>query len=220
MNAKSRALPSALALTGTLAATLLISGCLSSPRVATAPARPTTVAAAPPPPQPVVVAQPVYVPQPYDAYVAVVLDRDVVYAGGSTYIWITDPEGRRQRRYYGRGDLRGEVLHRRAELRVVMAHNQGHLPMQHARAPEPQRVRVTMQPPGTPPHAAQPHGSRPPPGGRPPAHTAQHRPPPAPGRKADANANANANAGHHHHPDSHPNAAPSPRFAGQPPHAG
>ena len=221
MNAKSRALPSAFALIGTLAGTLLISGCISSPRVATAPARPTTVVAAPPPPpQPVAVAQPVYVPQPYDAYVAVVPDRDVVYAGGSTYIWITGPDGHRQRRYYGRGDLRGEILHRRAELRVVMAHNEGHLPMQHPRAPEPKRVRVTMQPHGVPPHGAPPHGNRPPPGGHPPAHAAQHRPPPAPVRNADTNANANANAGHHRHPDSHPNAAPSPRFAGQPPHAG
>ena len=213
MNAKPRALPSAFALLGTLAGTLLIGGCISSPSVATAPARPTTVVAAPPPPpSPVVVAQPVYVPQPYDAYVSVVLDRDVVYAGGNTYIWITGADGHRQRRYYGRGDLRGEVLHRRAELRVVMAHNEGHLPMQHPRVPESQRVRVTMQPHGTPPHAAPPHGYHP------PAHTAQHRPPPAPGR--NANANANANTGHHRHPDGHPNAAPSPSFAGQPPHAG
>jgi hypothetical protein len=213
LNAKPRALPSAFALLGTLAASLLVSGCVTSPRVATAPARPTAVVAAPPPPPPVV-AQPVYVPQPYDAYVCVVLDRDVVYAGGNTYIWITGPDGRRQRRYYGRGDLRGEVLHRRAELRVVMAHNEGRLPMQHPRVPESQRVRVTMQPHGARPHAAPPHGNRA------PAHTAQHRPPPAPGRNTDANAHANANTGHHRHPDGHPNAAPAPRFAGQPTRAG
>ncbi len=214
MHAKPRALPSASVLFGTLAATLLISGCVSGPRVATAPARPTTVVAAPPPPpSPVVVAQPVYVPQPYDAYVSVVLDRDVVYAGGSTYIWIMGADGHRQRRYYGRGDLRGEVLHRRAELRVVMAHNEGHLPMQHARMPEPQRMRVTMQP-----HGAPPHGYRPQPGGHPPAHTAQRRPPTASGR--NANTSANANAGHHRHPDGHPDGTPAPRFAGQPPHAG
>ncbi len=219
MNAKPRALPSAFVLFASLAGTLLISGCVSSPRVATAPAHPTVVVAAPPPPPPpVVVAQPVYVPQPYDAYVSVVLDRDVVYAGGSTYIWIVGPDGHRQRRLYGRGDLRGEVLHRRAELRVVMARNEGHLPMQHARVPESQRVHVTMQPHGAPPHGMPPHGNRPQPGGHAPVHTAAHRPPPAPNR--NQNANASANAGHHRHPDGHPNAAPAPRLAGQPPHAG
>jgi hypothetical protein len=204
LNATTRALPFAFALTGTL----LIAGCISSPQVATRPAGPTVVVAAPPPPPPVVVAQPVYVPQPYDAYVSVALDRDVVFVGGSTYIWITGPDGHRQRRYYGRGDLRGEVLHRRAELRVVMAHNEGHLPMQHPHMEAPhERVRVTMQP-----HAAPPHGNRPAPGGHPPPHVAQHRPPPAPNRSA--------NAGQHRHPDGHPNAAQPPRFAGQPPHAG
>jgi hypothetical protein len=155
-----------------------------------------------------VVAQPVYVPQPYDAYVSVALDRDVVFVGGSTYIWITGPDGHRHRHYYGRGDLRGEVLHRRAELRVVMAHNEGHLPMQRPHMADPhERVRVSMQP-----HAAPPRGNRPPPGGRPPARVAQHRPAPVPNRSADA--------GHKRHPDGHPNAAPAPRFAGQPPHAG
>jgi hypothetical protein len=207
--AYTRLLPVAVA----LANALLLAGCITSAHVATGPARATAVVAAPPPPPPVVVAQPVYVPQPYDAYVSVALDRDVVYAGGSTYIWVTGPDGHRQRRLYGRGDLRGEVLHRRSELRVVMAHNEGHLPMQHARMAEPPaRVRVTMQPHGAPPHATPPHGYRPPPGGHPPAHTAQHRPPPAPNRNADA--------GHHRHPDGHPNAAPAARFAGQPPHAG
>lgn len=207
MNATLRALPTAFALTGTLLGTLLISGCVTDARVAAGPVRATAVVAAPPPPPPVVIAQPVYVPQPYDAYVSVALDRDVVYVGGSTYIWITGPDGHRHRRYYGRGDLRGEVLHRRGELRAVMAHNDGHLPMQHAREPDRHaRVRVTMQP-----HAAPARGHQPP-GGRPPAHAAQHRPPPAPSR--------NANAGHPRHPDGHPNAAPAPRFAGQPPHTG
>ncbi|WP_091996647.1 hypothetical protein [Paraburkholderia lycopersici] len=200
MNAKTRALPFAFALLGTL----LVAGCVTNARVAAGPVRATTVVAAPPPP--VVIAQPAYVPQPYDAYVSVALDRDVVYAGGSTYIWITGPDGHRHRHYYGRGDLRGEVRHRRAELHVVMAHNEGHLPMQRARMAEPARVRVAMQP-----HGAPPHGYRPPHE----AHEA-HRAPPAPGR----NASASANAGHHRRPDDHPNAAPAPRFAGQPPHAG
>jgi len=211
LNAKPRALPTAFALTGTLLGTLLVSGCVTDARVAAGPVHATAVVAAPPPPA--VIAQPVYVPQPYDAYVSVVLDRDVVYVGGSTYIWVVGPDGHRHRHYYGRGDLRGEVLHRRGELRAVMAHNDGHLPMQRAHMAEPpERVRMTMQP-----HAAPPHGYRPAPGGHPPAHVV-HQPPPAPGR--NVNANANANGASHHRADGHPNAAPSSRFAGQPPHAG
>ncbi|RAR66068.1 hypothetical protein C7401_103375 [Paraburkholderia unamae] len=204
MNAKLRALPFALALFGTS----LITGCVTDARVVAGPARATAVVAAPPPP-PVVVAQPVYVPQQYDAYVSVALDRDIVYTGGSTYIWIVGSDGHRQRHYYGHGDLRGEVLHRRSELRVVMAHNEGHLPMQRVHMAEPPaRVRVTMQP----------HGHRPPPAGHPPAHAVQaasHRPPP-PIRSADAGRHRRPEG----HPESHPNAAPAPRFAGQPPHAG
>ncbi|WP_321817144.1 MULTISPECIES: hypothetical protein [unclassified Paraburkholderia] len=127
----------------------LLSGCVTHTQVVAAPARPVVVAA--PPPAPVVVGAPAYVPEPHDAYVSVALDRDVVYVGGMTYIWFVGPDGQRHRHYYGRGDLRGEVFHRRAELRNVMAHHDGHLPMQqHAfvepppRAPHGPRVHVEM----------------------------------------------------------------------------
>lgn len=220
MNATTRALPHILTSILALSGIVLLCGCVTSARVATAPARPATVVVAPPPPV-VVVAQPAYVPQQNDAYVSIVLDRDVVFVGGYTYLWIVGADGHRHRHLYGRGDLRGEVLHRRAELRTVMARNEGHLPMQHARmGPPGQRVHVTMQP-----HAM------PPPGGRPQpqaahSHAPAHETPmahdghdghggphhgPAPTRNAAAN---------RHRPESHPNAPAAPHFAGTPPHAG
>ncbi|TAM04734.1 MAG: hypothetical protein EPN70_10790 [Paraburkholderia sp.] len=132
MNGKTLAL-------GALAATLLLlSGCMSDSRVAAHPARPTAVVAAPPPPQPVVVAaEPVYVPEPYDAYISVALDSDIVFTGGNTYYWYVGHDGRRHRRLYAHGDRRGELLHRRSQLRLVMAHHEGHLPMQKAHVTPP-----------------------------------------------------------------------------------
>ncbi|HEV3429487.1 MAG TPA: hypothetical protein VG320_16560 [Paraburkholderia sp.] len=151
MNGNTRAIISrpktgafaALAAVVPLSIALLLTGCVTHTQVVATPARPVVVAA---PPPPVVMAAPVYVPEPHDAYVSVALDRDVVVIGGMTYIWFVGPDGQRHRHYYGRGDLRAEVFHRRAELRNVMAHHDGHLPMQNAYvAPPPMRA--------TPPHA-------------------------------------------------------------------
>jgi hypothetical protein len=177
----------ALAAVVPLSIALLLSGCVTHTQVVAAPARPVVVAA---PPPPAVVAAPAYIPEPHDAYVSVALDRDVVVIGGMTYIWFVGPDGQRHRHYYGRGDLRAEVFHRRAELRDVMAHHEGHLPMQHAYvAPPPMRA--------APPHArvhvemvARP-GGMPHPMPRPGAHPQPHPEPrqaqhhvPAPTRNA------------------------------------
>jgi hypothetical protein len=89
----------------------------------------------PPPPAPVPVVAEVYEPMPYDAAVVVVADRDVVFVGGSTYIWVTGPDGIRHRQFYAHGDHRADVFHRRDELRAVMARHDGHLP-DHAIGPQ------------------------------------------------------------------------------------
>lgn len=86
-----------------------------------------TATVAPPPPPPVVV-EPAYVPAPNDIYIAAVVDRDVVFVDGSTYVWYLGIDGRRHRHFYARGDHRQEIFHRRDTLRVVMAHHGGHLP--------------------------------------------------------------------------------------------
>jgi hypothetical protein len=137
---------------GALISTLLLSGCVTDARVAAGPARVNAVAVAPPPPPPpaVVVAEPVYVPEPHDAYISVALDTDIVFVSGNTYIWYVGHDGRRYRHFYGHGDLRGEVIHRRGQLRLVMAHHGGHLPMQ--------KVHAAMPPArhAVPPHQAHP----------------------------------------------------------------
>ncbi|WP_322068395.1 hypothetical protein [Paraburkholderia bannensis] len=201
----------ALAAVVPLSFALMLSGCVTHTQVVAAPARPVIVAA--PPPAPVVVGAPAYVPEPHDAYVSVALDRDVVVIGGMTYIWFVGPDGQRHRHYYGRGDLRGEVFHRRAELRNVMAHHEGHLPMQHAYiAPEPpmraapphSRVHVEMVArPGGMPHpmprpGARPGGAHPQP--HPEPRQAQHRAP-APTRNAADHGRRLPNA---HPGDAHP----------------
>jgi hypothetical protein len=103
------------------------------------PARATVVVAAPPPPPrapAVVVARPVVreelMPEHDDVYISAALDRDVVFVGGSTYIWVTGPDGRRHRHFYGRGDRRQEVFRRRDNLHSVAAHHAGHPPPHHA----------------------------------------------------------------------------------------
>jgi len=128
-----------------IAFSITLAGCVTTPRsaqVVVQPApqpAPTTVVVAPPPrPRPpVVVAQPVvretYVPARYDVYIAAVVDRDVLYINGSTYIWITGSDGMRHRQFYAHGDHRQDVFRRRAHLREVMAHHNGHLPDRYAR---------------------------------------------------------------------------------------
>jgi hypothetical protein len=175
-----------------LATTLLLSGCVSDTRVAAGPVRTTTVVAAPPP-RPVVVAEPVYVPEPHDAYISVALDSDIVYTGGNTYIWYVGQDGRRHRHYYGRGDLRGDVMHRRANLRIVMAHHEGHLPMQKVHmAPRPARHAAPgrsahfpqQREAHRPPQAHEAHRGHP----APQAHQSQHgKPGQTPNRTAETN---------------------------------
>ncbi|WP_233872242.1 hypothetical protein [Paraburkholderia adhaesiva] len=135
-----------------LATTLLLSGCISDNRVTAPPVRANAVVAAPPPPPrpAVVVAEPVYVPEPHDAYISIALDSDIVFAGGNTYIWYLGHDGRRYRHFYGHGDLRGEVMHRRANLRLVMAHHEGHLPMQKVQMAPPPTRRAPPAPPARP----------------------------------------------------------------------
>lgn len=117
---KNHNLKIALAFAGTLA----LAGC----------AVPIPVAYQPVPPPSMVVTQPVvaeteYVAAPNDVYISTMVDRDVVFVGGATYIWFVGPDGMRHRHFYGHGDLRSDVFHRRDELRIVMAHHEGHLPM-------------------------------------------------------------------------------------------
>lgn len=127
-----------------VAAFAALAGCVTSEQqIAAAPTRPrpAVVAVQPPPPPPAVIVrapapapQPVYVAAPSDVYIAGVVDRDVVFVGGSTYLWVVGPDGRRHRHFYARGDRRAEVFRRREHLRVEMARHHGHPPV-HAMAP-------------------------------------------------------------------------------------
>jgi hypothetical protein len=90
-------------------------------------------AVSPPPPPPVVVEE-VYQPMPNDIYISTVVDRDVVFFGGNTYIWVVGPDGVRHRQFYTHGDHRQDVFRRRDELHKVMMGHAGHLP-DHAMAP-------------------------------------------------------------------------------------
>jgi hypothetical protein len=176
-----------------LATTLLLSGCISDRHVASGPVRANAVVAAPPPPPPVVVAEPVYVPEPHDAYISVALDSDIVFVGGNTYIWYVGHDGRRYRHFYGHGDMRAEVMRRRANLRLVMAHHDGHLPMQKPPMAAQSEKRAMA---ARPAHPTQAHQSAPAHQAHQP-HVAQqahqpHQPPsgkpaPAANRTADAN---------------------------------
>jgi hypothetical protein len=82
----------------------------------------------PPPPPPPVVVEEVYQPMPNDVYITGVVDHDVVFVGGETYIWVVGPDGVRRRRFYAHGDHRADVFRRRDELHRVMVNHGGHLP--------------------------------------------------------------------------------------------
>ena len=117
------------------------------------------VVAAPSPPVVVAVPPPVYVqtyvPGPYDPYIAVAVDTDVVLVGGDTYIWVVGPGGRRERHFFGHGDLRQEVFRRREALRVVMHQHGGHLPSR-AEIARDHAVRADPHPGAGAPHSV-PH---------------------------------------------------------------
>jgi hypothetical protein len=121
---KQYTLKLALAFAGTLA----FSGCAYQLPVAYQPVPPPAMYVTGPAVAPVVV-EPEYVAAPSDVYISSVVDTDVVFIGGSTYVWYVGHDGMRHRYLYGHGDRRAEVFHRREELRVVMAHHEGHLPM-------------------------------------------------------------------------------------------
>lgn len=124
-------------------------------------------ALSPPPPPPVVVEE-AYQPMPNDIYVSTVVDKDVVFAGGNTYIWVVGPDGVRRRRLYAHGDHREDVFRRRDELHKTMVSHGGHLP-DHA---------IAAHGPADHPHAMVPN--HPMPGARPVAHAvAQSKPAPA-----------------------------------------
>jgi hypothetical protein len=125
-------------------------------------------ALSPPPPPPPEVVEEAYQPMPNDVYVSTVVDKDVVFVGGSTYIWVVGPDGVRHRRLYAHGDHREDVFRRRDELHKTMMSHGGHLP-DHA---------IAAHGPAEHPHAmAQNH---PMPNARPVAHVA------APGKPAPA----------------------------------
>jgi hypothetical protein len=115
-----------------LGGAITVAGCANNAHVvATAPSAPATATVAVAGPSPAVappMVVPAYSPAPYDAYISVAVDADVVFVGGSTYVWYVGPDGRRHRQFYGHGDRRAEVFRRREALRAVMAHNHGLLP--------------------------------------------------------------------------------------------
>ncbi|MFP4889659.1 hypothetical protein [Paraburkholderia sp. EG304] len=155
------------ALLASAACASFLAGCVTSGQgqLVSAPNRPTEVTAT------------AYQPLPTDVYVANVVDRDVVFVGGDTYIWVAGRDGVRQRQFYAHGDRRAEVFHRREELRRVMASHDGHLPGYpgDARAP---LVRPAGPAPAMAAHGQPPRAHRHAPGPvRPPHVTAAHRPP-------------------------------------------
>ncbi len=62
-------------------------------------------------------------PEANDVYISAATNCDVVFLGGSTYVWATGPDGRRHRHFYGHGDRRQEVFHRRENLRSIVVHH-------------------------------------------------------------------------------------------------
>ena len=121
------------------ASTLYLTGCVTSTpgpvvvQPVAQPARATVVVTTPLPPRPpVVIAQPVVreelIPERNDVYITAAADSDIIFVGGSTYIWVTGADGRRHRHLYGRGDRRQEIFHRRENLHSVMTHHAGHPP--------------------------------------------------------------------------------------------
>jgi hypothetical protein len=185
-----------------VAAFAALTGCVTSEQqIAAAPARPrpaVVAVQAPPPPAVVVRApapapQPVYVSAPSDVYIAGVIDRDVVFVGGSTYLWVVGPDGKRHRHFYARGDRRAEVFRRREHLRAEMARHGGHPPV-HAMAPRRDE------------HRPHPHGERPAyaqQGHRPERHDgppAQHGPQQGPARVADHHGHEPGVRDHQHPP--------------------
>ncbi|WP_322029527.1 hypothetical protein [Paraburkholderia sp. J76] len=131
-------------------------------------------ALSPPPAPPPVVVEEAYQPMPNDIYISTVVDRDVVFLGGDTYIWVVGADGVRHRRFYAHGDHREDVFHRRDELHKVIMNHGGHLP-DHAIA-----AHGPIEHPGAPSHPGAVAQNHPMPGAMPVAHAAaQSKPAPA-----------------------------------------
>lgn len=119
-----------------LACSASFSGCVTNdqgtvvidPRVSSAIIADLTAPANPPVVQAVPVYEEAYVPGPYDRYIVGVSDENVVVINGSTYIWVTGPDGKRSRHFYAHGDRREDVFHRRDNLHTVMTEHGGALP--------------------------------------------------------------------------------------------
>ncbi|WP_147329499.1 hypothetical protein [Paraburkholderia sp. DHOC27] len=82
-------------------------------------------------------------PEPNDIYISAAAISDIVFVGGSTYIWVTGPDGHRHRHFYGHGDRRAEIYHRRENLRSMAPSHPVHAAVPHtlhANQPHPQRV--------------------------------------------------------------------------------
>jgi hypothetical protein len=65
-------------------------------------------------------------------YISAALDTDIVFAGGSTYIWVVGSDGHRHRHLYGRGDRRQEIFRRRDNLHSMNAHRGEPPPMHYS----------------------------------------------------------------------------------------
>ncbi|GAB7527389.1 hypothetical protein PBS_63800 [Paraburkholderia sp. 2C] len=120
----------------------------------------------PPPPAPPVVVEEAYQPMPNDIYVSTVVDKDVVFVGGNTYIWVVGSDGVRHRRLYAHGDHREDIFHRRDELHKVMINHGGRLP-DHAIA-----AHGPTEHPGAPGHPGAVTQNHPAPSAKPVAHAA------------------------------------------------
>lgn len=120
---------------------LVLSGCVTggqrqaTAQPATQSARTTAVVTAPPAPRRSSVVRPVVseevVLEQGDVYISGASNADVVFVGGSTYIWVTQSDGQRHRHFYGHGDKRQEVFRRRDNLRSVTAHFPAHRSTRH-----------------------------------------------------------------------------------------
>jgi hypothetical protein len=128
-------------MTGVIAA-LSVSACVTTARTqantrpAPYPQRSVAVVAVPVAPRTTVATRPVVVeelvPETNDAYISAAVNADIVFVGGSTYIWAIGPDGHRHRHFYGHGDRRREVFARRDNLRSVTVHRTGHPPANYA----------------------------------------------------------------------------------------
>jgi hypothetical protein len=138
------------ALLASAACATFLAGCVTGGQgqLVSAPNRPTEVTVT------------AYQPLPTDVYVANVVDRDVVFVGGDTYIWVVGRDGVRHRQFYAHGDRRAQVFHRREQLHRVMASHDGHLPEHPGGDAHPPLGRPAGPAPAMAAHGQPPRGHR------------------------------------------------------------